>query len=486
MAQMLGKKVRLKATLPKSRHLKPEKIFNKQRNQMQISLLQRLVEPKQVLPPERKLFSNRDLVRLLLPIVAEQFSALLVGIADTLMVSHAGERAVSGVSLVNQLNNVFIMVFLALAAGGSVVSSQYVGSKEKENGIIAASQLVMITTVISVVLTGVVLVFGSNLFGMLFGAVEPDVYKDGMTYLRISAYSFVGLAVYNACAGLYRSMGKTKELMYVFFAMNGINIIGNAIGIFVLHAGVEGVAYPSLISRIFAAVVMLILTFNHNNILYLCLKDLLTWNWKMIKRIFFIAIPNSIENGLFQISKVALSSIVAMFGTRQIAANGVAQSFWSMAALFCLAMGPAFITVVGQYMGAKDTEGAEYYMKKLLRITYLGGILWNLVFFTISPLLLMFYDLSAETVRLVLILTLCPVSFSLSSGLRAAGDVEFNLYASIFSTVICRVVLSVLFGLVFNMGVIGITLAMTCDWGIKALMVVVRYKHGKWKHFNLI
>ncbi|MCM1480664.1 MAG: MATE family efflux transporter, partial [Muribaculaceae bacterium] len=337
--------------------------------------------------------------------------------------------------------------------------------------------------------------FGHSIFTALFGTVEQDVYDSGMEYLKISAYSFAGLAVYNACAGLYRSMGKTRELMYVSFAMNGINVIGNAVGIFILHAGVAGVAYPSLISRVFAAVVMLVLTSNKNNVLYLRAKNIFCRHRKMIRRIFHVAVPNSIENGLFQMAKVALSSIVAKFGTVQIAANGVAQSFWSMAALFCLAMGPVFITVVGQYMGADDPEGAEYYMKKLLRITYIGGVLWNILFLLISPMLLMLYDLSAETVRLILVLCLlhnsfnalfCPLSFALSSGLRAAGDVKFNLYSSVFSSVVCRVALSVLFGIVFNMGVVGITLAMACDWGIKAALVTARYKGGKWKEFRLI
>ena len=462
---------------------------------MQISLLKRLIEPKQIFPLERKRFSDRDLMKLVLPIVAEQFLALLVGIADTLMVSYAGEAAVSGVSLVNQLNNVFILIFSALAAGGSVIASQYIGSGDKEKGVDAAGQLLMITTLIAVVLTTVTLLFGDSIFTALFGTVEDKVYTNGMTYLKISAYSFTGLAVYNACAGLYRSMGKTKKLMYVSFAMNGINVIGNAIGIFVIHAGVAGVAYPSLVSRVFAAIVMLVLTSNKRNILYLRMKNVFSWHWEMICRIFHVAVPNSIENGLFQMAKVALSSIVAQFGTVQIAANGVAQSFWSMAALFCLAMGPAFITVVGQYMGAKDSEGAQYYMKKLLRITYIGGFIWNILFLMASPLLLMLYDLSAEAVELVMVLAIlhnlfnalfCPISFSLSSGLRAAGDIKFNLVSSIFSSVICRVALSILFGIIFNMGVIGITIAMACDWGIKAILVVARYKSGKWKQFQLI
>ena len=458
-------------------------------------MLKNLLEPKLQIPEDRKRFSNAELRDLIIPIIIEQFLALLVGIADTLMISHAGEDAVSGVSLVNQLNNVFILVFSALASGGAVIASQYVGSRDKENGVLAASQLVMITTLIAVVMEAVVLLFGRIIFDFLFGQAEPDVLRAGLTYLRISAYSFPFLAVYNGCAGLFRSMGKTKALMDVSIIMNAINVVGNAIGVFVLRAGVEGVAYPSLISRVFAAAAMLYLSVNENNPLYVRFRQVFSWNWRMVRRIFHIAVPNSIENGLFQISKVALSSIVAGFGTVQIAANGVAQSFWSMAALFCLAMGPAFITVTGQYMGTNDPEGAVYYMNKLLRITYLGSCLWNLAFFLITPLILLLYSLSEETVRLIIIIVLihnvfnallCPVGFSLSNGLRAAGDVKFNMYSAIFSTVICRVVLSILFGVVWNMGVIGITLAMVGDWAVKTALTVWRYHSGKWKEFKVI
>ena len=225
-------------------------------------LVDRIIEPGQQIPDERKRFSNTALKTLIFPIIVEQFLALLVGIADTLMVSHVGEAAVS---LVNQLNNVFIMVFTALASGGAVVASQYIGSRDKENGTLSASQLVMITGLISILMTVIVLGLGYQIFGLLFGRVEEDVLESGLTYLRISAYSFPFLAVYNACAGLFRSMGKTKVLMEISIVMNAINVIGNAIGVFVLRAGVAGVAYPSLISHIFAAVAMLILATNRNN-----------------------------------------------------------------------------------------------------------------------------------------------------------------------------------------------------------------------------
>lgn len=455
----------------------------------------RLIEPKQQIPEERKRFTNQGLWRLILPIIIEQFLALLVGITDTLMISHAGEAAVSAVSLDNQLNNVFIMVFSALASGGAVVASQYVGYKDREKGSLAAGQLVMITTVISVVLTTFVLFAGRRLFSLLFGSVEPDVLDSGLIYLRISAYSFPFLAIYNGCAGLYRSMGKTRTIMNVSLIMNAINVAGNAIGVFVLHAGVAGVAYPSLLSRIFAAVVMFLLCLNEKNEIYISFQNIFTWNISMLKRIFGIAVPNGIENGLFQVAKVSLSSLVAMFGTVQIAANGVAQSFWSMAALSAIAMQPAFITVIGQYMGAGDPEGAEYYLKKLIRITWVFGAVWNIGFFAVTPLLLKLYSLSDEAVRLVMILVIihntfnavfAPMAFSVASGMRAAGDVKYTMYASLLSTVVCRVALSYLFGLVFNLGVIGVTLAMACDWMIHAVMIIFRWKSGKWKTFHVI
>ncbi len=462
---------------------------------MSKAFLLKLVEPKRTLLRERQRFGNKELFALILPILVEQLLTMLVGIADTLMVSYAGEAAVSGVSLVNQLNNIFIFIFGAVASGGAVVASQYIGRNDRENGVIAASQLLMITVFISVFLMGISVLFRNQLLSLLFGRVEPDVMEASITYLVISALSFPALAVYNSAAALFRSMGKTKAIMDISIVMNAINVIGNAIGIFVLHAGVAGVAVPSLVSRTFAAVVMLILCFEKKNTLYVQMKKVFAWNGKMLKRILDIAIPNGVENGLFQLSKVALSSIVALFGTVQIAANGVAQSFWSMASLFCIAFGYAFVTVIGQCMGAGDIEAADYYNKKLLRITYIGSAAWNILIVILTPPVLLLYSLSEDTRNLVILLViihsvfnvlLCPVAFSLSNGLRAAGDIKFTMYASIFATVVCRVIFSIVFGVWMNLGVIGICLAMVGDWLVKAALIMVRYRSRKWTKFQVI
>ena len=460
------------------------------------NLIYRLTEPGQGIPDERKIFSNRALKVLIVPLFLEQLLEVLVGICDTFMVSYAGEAAVSGVSLVNMFNTVFIFLFSALAAGGAVVVSQYIGSRDKKNADLSAGQLMMIAVVFSVAAMLFSLILNRPLLRLLFGEVDRDVMEACVTYLKISAYSYPAIAVYNAGDAVYRSMGKTGVTMNISLAANGINIAGNAVGVFVLHAGVAGVAYPSLIARTFSTVGIMVLCFGRSSEqVRLTWRNIFRCDGQMVKRILGIAVPNGIENGLFQLTKVALSSITALFGTVQIAANGVAQSFWSMAALMGTALGLAFVTVIGQCMGAGDTEAADYYMKKLLRITVLMSVLWNGLILAAAPLILKGYALSEEAADLVLILIvihnifnafLYPFSGALANGLRAAGDVKFTMYVSIFSTIGCRVAFSVLFGIWLDLGVIGVAFAMCLDWMIRAAFFWFRFRSGRWKTFRVI
>lgn len=283
--------------------------------------------------------------------------------------------------------------------------------------------------------------------------------------------------------------------MYLSVASNIINVIGNLIGVFVLRAGVAGVAWPSLIARTFSAVVITVLCFHKKNEVIYARKWFFQWNGELMRHILRIAIPNGLENGVFQLVKVALSSIVALFGTYQIAANGVAQSIWSLAALAGVAMGPVFITVIGQCMGKGDTQAAEFYFQKLTKITVLLSSAWNLFIFLLTPLFMRFYALEPGTKRLVILLVLIhnlfnaiayPFSGALSNGLRAAGDVKFTMYVSVISTIAVRLLLSWVLGVVLQMGVIGIAVAMVGDWSIRAVIFFWRQKSGKWKEFQVI
>ena len=442
-----------------------------------------------------EMFSNKDLKNMIVPLFFEQLLVMLVGIVDTFVVSYVGEAAVSGVSLVNMFNTIFIYLFTALASGGAVVISQYLGSKDENNADKSSSQSLMFSTWFSIILALLVLIFNKSLLRLLFGRVEDSVMQACITYLKISAYSFPALAIYNAGASLYRSMGKTDITMYISIISNIINVIGNIIGVFVLHAGVAGVAYPSLIARAFSAIVVTILLFNKKYEAHYVKEWLVKFDRGLLSKILKIAIPNGIENGIFQLVKVALSSVVALFGTYEIAANGVAQSIWSLAALIGVTMGPVYITVIGQCMGANDTDAAKYYFKKLMKLTLVLSIVWNVLIFAITPVFMKFYALSDQTKHLIIILVLIhnlfntvafPFSGPLSNGLRATGDVKYTMIVSIASTVLGRFVFSIIFAIYFNLGVIGIAFAMCLDWTVRGIIFFARFKSNKWCEFKVI
>lgn len=441
------------------------------------------------------MFSNKALKKLILPLIIEQILIMAVGVADTVMVSYAGEVAISGVGLVDMFNNLIITVLAAIDAGGAIIVSQYIGNKDRKNANKASSQLLTITIVIATVIMLGCLVFHRILLSTFFGAIEMDVMKAATTYFLISAISFPFLGVYNSAAALYRSMEKTRTTMYVSILMNIINVVGNYIGVFILHAGVAGVAVPTLISRIVAAIIMFALSLNSSNLVYVKIKNVFAWNQEMISRILKIAVPNGIEDGLFTLGRVLVTSIVALFGTSQIAANSVAGSIDQIAVVVVNAINLGIVVVVGQCIGANDYEQAKYYIKKLMKISYIvTGIIGSAVILLL-PWILNLYSLSSEARNLTFILVIMhnimatalhPTAFVLPNGLRAAGDVKFSMVVGIVSMILFRLGAAVLFGIIFNLGIIGVWIAMGSDWLCRSVCFVIRFIKGKWRQFKVI
>lgn len=441
------------------------------------------------------MFSNKDLRNLIFPLFVEQFLLMFVGIADTFVVSFFGEADVSGVSLVTSFNTVLIFLFTALSSGGAVIISQYIGSDNKRSASRSAGQLLMISAVISTVITILILSFHTQLLKLLFGKIEADVMAACDTYLIITTVSLPALAVYDAGAALCRSIGKTNVTMYISIAANVINVVGNCIGVFALKLGAAGVAYPSLISRIISAVAVTIFCFLKKNKIQYKPCDIFAWDKDLLKKIMKIALPNGAENGVHQLVKVALSSMVALFGTYQIAANGVAQSIWSLASIMGLAMAPVYTTVIGQCMGARDVNAANFYFKKLNKITFVLSVLWNGFIFAVTPLIVHFSAISPEAKSLVIKLVLInnifngiayPFAGPLGNGLRAAGDVKFTMIWSISLTIGARLLFSAIFGMWMHMGVIGVAIGMSIDLVIRGAIFIWRQKSQKWTKFRLI
>lgn len=440
---------------------------------------------------QQRLFSNQRLIRLIIPLVIEQGLTILVGMCDGVMVSSVGEAAISGVSLVDMINAVVSILFAALATGGAVVTSQFLGARQMEKAKKSAGQLVLMAGVLGSVSAVLCIVFANGLMKLFFGSIDQAVMDAGLIYLRITALSFPFIALYNAGAAMFRSTGNSKVSMQVSLLMNLINVVGNAFCIFVLKMGVAGVAIPTLVSRAVAAAVILAMAAQKKHELHLQRQWLTHIDRDMMGSILRIGIPSACENSIFQLGRLVVVSMIALFGTTQTSANAVANTLDGVGIIIGQAMGLAMVTVVGQSVGAGDLKQTSYYIKKLMLWTYvLMGISNGLLFLFVDQMVGLYSSLTPETVVLARTLVqihsgfailLWPVSFVLPNALRAANDVKFTMWVGVGSMILFRVVVSWFLCVQFQMGAIGVWIAMILDWVCRISFFLPRIFSGKWQ-----
>lgn len=450
---------------------------------------------------ESMLFSNRDLRKIIIPLLLSQILSVLVGMVDTVMVAYAGEAAVSGVSLVSSLDTLLLIFFTSTIGGGAVVLSQSVGRKNYKETCEAAKQLVYVVTILSMILMVVVSAFRSQLLFLLFGDAEESIMQSANDYLFFLALSYPFIAIRDSIGACFRASGNTRVSLVVSIILNLTNIVLNAILIMGYGMGARGAAIATLISRIVGAAIMLVLILNKKHLIHIeklfCYKP----NFSIIKRVMRIGIPNGIENAMFQFGRVLTQSLISTMGKTAIAANAVALNVSNFQYMTGGAFSSAMITVVGICIGAREFRQAKHYSRKIMFYEYLA--LWAVIggtFLLINPLLSA-YSLSAESAALAKQLIfyhgivgalIWPLGFVLNSTFRAAGDVRFSMVVSMSTMWIFRVLggyvcalesVSV-FGLFsipgLGLGILGVWLAMTIDWVFRCSLFLIYYLKEKW------
>ena len=438
------------------------------------------------------LYTNRDLKKLIIPLVFEQLLSILVGMIDTVMIAGVGEAAVSGVSLVDTINILVINITAALATGGAVVAGHFLGQKDPENASRSAWQLLLFSIWLSIAVTILFLAAHKPLLQMVFGQVEPEVMSSATTYLIITALSICPLAVYNSCAALFRAMNDSRTTMWIAIVMNLINFAGNAILIYGAKIGVAGAAIATTFSRIVAALIIMILIFNPQRLINF--KGQVTWklDLNLIKKILYIGVPNGMENSLFQLGKILLLSLVSTLGTYAIAANAVCNTLASFNVLPGQAINLALLSVASMCIGAGDFQQTRYYTKKLMRLSTACTIVFSAVIILFAPQIMKIYQLSSQTEELaiqvirwhaLIAVFLWMPSFTLPNTLRAAGDVVWTMAIAILSMWTFRIGFAYLFNYFFHWGLLGVWVAMTIDWGFRSLCYELRYHGHKWERF---
>ena len=434
-------------------------------------------------------FSDRDLRRLIVPLVIEQLLAITVGLFDSVMVSQVGEAAISAVSLVDTVNVLLVNAFAALATGGAVIAGQYLGRREAVKAGHSGAQLLLFMGEASLLIMVLFYLAKGFVLGVVFGQVEPDVAAYANTYYIIVEASIPFLAIYSAGAALFRVMGNSKISMWVSLLMNLINVAGNALLIFGFHMGVEGVAIPTLVSRAVGAVMMVVLL-RRPDLPLRVEKFTLRHDRYVVKNILRFGVPNGLESSMFQLGKILLLSTVAVLGTVSVAANAIGNTITAFQCVPGNALGLAMVTVVSRCVGAGNYEKARFYTKKLMKSTYF--FMWGAIALVLAllPLIMRMYNVSdqaASYARQIIWMhgiaaaVLWPASFTLPQALRAAGDTRFTMVVSTASMWTLRVGLGVLLGRFWGFGVLGIWMAMFADWALRVSFFLPRFLGHKWE-----
>lgn len=441
------------------------------------------------------MFDNRKLATLLIPLALDQLLNSFMGSVDTFVVSNLGSAAISAVSLVDSINMLIVQAFFALASGGTVVCSHYLGLGSRKHANRAAGQLVFITFFMSAAIAVLCLLFNRQILGIIFGEVEAEVMKNARQYFFISAVSYPFIALYDDGASILRAQENSRFPMMISVAANAVNLVLNLFFVWVLHMGVAGSAFATLLARVFSmAVVMVRLRKKDLEITlqnYLSIRP----DWKEIRRILHIGIPSGVENGMFQFGKLAIQSTVSLMGTAAIAAQGMTNIIENLNGILALGIGVGLMTIVGETLGAGRKEEAVYYVKKLCMISEAVIIASCLLMYALVRPITYYGGMEPESAGLCIymvtwITIVKPVvwvmSFIPAYGFRAAGDVKFTMIVSVASMWICRVTLVIVLARVFGMGPMAVWIGMFTDWTVRCIIYTVRFRSRRWLNHKVI
>jgi putative MATE family efflux protein len=445
--------------------------------------------------PEGYLYSNRALLALFIPLLIEYGLEFLMGFADSVMVASLGEAAISGVSLVDFLVQLLIFSFSALGTGGAVVAGQYLGNNQIKKAQDSATQLIWFSTILSTVLMIIVVIARQFLIGLLFGHIEADVWAISEMYLYFMALSIPFLAIYNAGAAIFRTTNDASLPMKILLVCDVINVIGNAICIYYLGWDVRGVAIPTVISRFLAAAAILYFIIDEDYKLHIKRTLRHRFDRVILKKVLQVGVPYGVENGLFQLGRVLVLSIVSTFGTMAIAANSVGYAIGIFSVLPGFAINLGLTAVISRCVGADDYEQARYYNKKMLVVVVISHIIVNAVIFAALPLIINIYGLSPHTAAMasemiiwhgIFAIIIWPLAFTLPSTFRGAGDSKSVMYISLIVMFTCRIALSYVIADWMGIGVFGTWIAMFVDWYVRAGIYVYRYFSNKWTEYRVV
>ena len=428
------------------------------------------------------MFTSKDLKKLIIPLIFEQLLAVSVGFVDTFMVSIAGEAAVSGVALVDNISNLLIQILSALATGGAVVCSQYLGSRNINMSKKSAGQLIFIMSTLSSLLMVISLIGNHGIINFIFGKIEKDVFESASIYFYITAISYPFLGVYNAGAALFRSIGNSKISMNTSLIMNIINICGNALFIFVFDMGVAGVAWATFLCQGVSCVLSLWVV--ARRVRAVPSEGERVWfSWKMLGQIAVVAIPSILQQSFVSVGNIIIQSVVNSFGASVIAGFAAATKLNNVLISSLTTLGSGISNYASQNLGAGKNERVKAGFGAGVRLLGSICLCFTALYLLAGRQLLMLFMNSptgeAINTGLTFLQTIAPfyllLAFKLTSdGLMRGCGMMGRFMATTLSDLFLRVVLAMLFSR--WLGVNGTWLSWPVGWFVGTVLSMVFYR----------
>lgn len=438
---------------------------------------------------------SKQIFALFLPILIDQAFIIGLSLVNTAMISSSGVSAVSAVNMVDSLNLFLINVFVAVATGGTVVVAQYKGSGNHQMVAKATSGSIASVTMLALAIGLLIIALHNPLLRLLFGSAEPDVYESARIYMVGSGISFAGLAVVQAVCGALRGIGKSRASLMLSLIMNLMYVLLNVVFIALMNMGVMGMTIAINIARFGGAACALFYLFKMDETMHLRIRDMLHVPFAMLRKILFIGLPFAAEQMFFNGGKLLTQVFIVSIGTYAIATNAIASVLAGVLQIPAAALSITIVTVVGQCIGSGNVGDARKFIKSFLWLASVCLALAGLILMPFYHPLVGLFGPPAEIVDdifWILLITavvqvpLWAVSFLLPSALRAAGDSRFTSISSMLSMWLFRVVLGYVLGIACGFGIIGVWIAMNCEWGIRGAVFLWRFRGTKWYKHKLI
>ena len=436
-----------------------------------------------------KTMTYQNMIALIIPLLIDQVFLACLNYFNTSMVSLTDLAAVGAVNMVDSLNSFVWNIFVALATGGTIVVAHCNSRKDKRNVIPAMRTAVIFVGAVAIAFGLVISLGAKYMLRFLFPSGDPVLMGYANTYLWGSAISYVGFAVMEAALGVLRGVGRTRSSLVLTITMN-LGYFGlNFIFLYVLRMGIFGMVIAMIVSRYLAALLAVLHLWQVAADYPHVRRNGKSSIFVMLKRMMTIGGPFASEQIFFNGGKIITQTYIVGMGTLAIATNAIATTLTAIFQIPANTFALAIVTIVGRCIANKDVEQAKKTVRSFVVITCLSFLFMGVVLLPFLQNIVSVFGQTDEIrhdIYFIMYLNtamqgfLWAGSFLVPAALRAAGDLKFTSATGLVTMWVVRVALGYVLGVVCGLDILGVWLAMECEWAVRSVMYWIRFRKEKW------